>query len=69
MVGFCVADVKLFGPLHEYVAPAMVVEVKLNVLPVQTGLFAVATIAGVWFTVTVVVPAGLVHPPEVAVTE
>ena len=31
--GFCTADVKLLGPDHAYVAPAIDVAVKLRVLP------------------------------------
>ena len=38
IVGFCVADVKLLGPVHAYVAPATVAAVRFIVLPVHTGL-------------------------------
>ena len=38
IVGFCVADVKLFGPVHAYVAPVTVAAVRFIVLPVHTGL-------------------------------
>lgn len=69
MVGFCKVDVKLFGPLHEYEAPATVVTFKLMVLPSHTGLVPPAVIAGVRFTVTEVVPAVPVQPLTVTVTE
>ena len=36
MVGFCEAEVKLFGPVQAYVVPVEEA-VKLNVLPEQTG--------------------------------
>ena len=38
MVGFCEAEEKLLGPVHAYVAPAMVLAVKDNVTPAQTGV-------------------------------
>ena len=47
MVGFCDVELKLFGPLQEYVAPATVVAVKLIVLPWQTGPLLPALIDGV----------------------
>jgi hypothetical protein len=45
-------------------------EVRFNVWPVQTGLLLPSTgVAGAEFIVTVTVPAGLVHPLTVTVTE
>ena len=35
--GFCEEEVKPPGPVHEYVAPATLVAVKLKLLPSQTG--------------------------------
>ena len=40
-VGFCIDDVKLFGPVQLYVAPETLADVKLNVCPIQDGLVAV----------------------------
>ena len=70
IVGFCTFEVKPFGPVHEYVAPATVVAVSEIVPPSQYGppLFAVGVL-GIGLTVTVVVPAFDVHPFTVAVTE
>ena len=64
-------EVKLFGPLQLYVALAIVLAVKLSVLPEQTGELLVAVgAAGNGVTLTEVVPAEPVHPAaEVAVTE
>ena len=60
---------KLFGPVQEYVAPAIVLAVRLIVPPSHTGLLLPAVgAAGVEFTTTTVVPAGPVHPFTVAVT-
>jgi hypothetical protein len=51
-------------------AAAMVFEVKLNAAPVHTGpLFPATGAEGIEFTTTVVVPATLIHPFTVAVTE
>ena len=48
----------------------MALAVKFNVCPVQIAELEPAVgAAGIGFTVTVVVPAGLVHPFTVAVTE
>ena len=70
MVGFCSADEKLFGPVQLYVAPATAVVVNVKVLPEQIGLLLPgAGVAGIGLTVTTVVPAALVHPPTLAVTE
>jgi len=53
IVGFCNAELKLFGPVHEYVAPDTLLAVKLNVDPSQTAppLPAVGAV-GIAFTVT-----------------
>jgi len=68
--GFCDADEKLLGPVHEYVAPATVLAVKLSVEPSQIGLLLLAVGAvGIGLTVTAVVPAALVQPLTVTVTE
>jgi len=70
MLGFCVEDVNPFGPVHEYVAPPMLDAERLSVLPSQIGLLLDAVgAAGIGLTVTLTVPAVLVHPPTVAVTE
>ena len=70
MVGFCSVDVNPLGPLHEYVAPVMVLAVSDNVCPEQTVLLLPAVgVPGGGFTVTVIVPAVLTHPFAVAVTE
>ena len=70
MVGFCVAEVKLFGPLHEYVAPETVLAVSDNVFPEQTGVLLPAVGAeGVVFTTTEVVEIALVQPLFDAVRE
>jgi len=70
MVGFCVLDVKPFGPVQEYVAPATVEAVRFKVAPEQTGplLFAVGE-AGVAFTTTLVTPKVEVQPFTVTFTE
>ena len=68
--GFCEADVNPFGPVHEYVAPATADVVKFNVAPMHTGLLLDAVgVAGIGLTVTAVVPATLVQPLTVIVTE
>jgi hypothetical protein len=69
-VGFCAEEVKLFGPVHEYVAPVTVGVESWIVAPAQYGppLLAVG-VAGVAFTTTFVVPAALVQPLTVIVTE
>lgn len=70
MVGFCEVEVKPLGPLHEYVAPAMLVAVKLNVCNAHKGELAVAVgVIGAGFTVTARVPGELVQPPTVVLTE
>src|SRR5207253_3674752 len=69
-VGFCCAEVKPFGPLHAYVAPATVAVLSEIVAPSQYGppLLAVG-VAGVAFTTTFVVPAAEGQPLTVMVTE
>jgi hypothetical protein len=69
-VGFCSADVKPFGPVHEYVAPETVGVESWIVAPSQYGppLLAVG-VAGTVLTTTLVVPAGDVQPLTVYVTE
>jgi hypothetical protein len=69
-VGFCWDDVKPFGPLHEYVAPVTVGVLSAIVPPVQYGpLFDAAGAAGMALTTTFVVPADVVQPLTVTVTE
>ena len=51
-------------------ALATVLAVKFNVCPAHIGLLLPAVgVAGIGFTVTLVVPAALVHPATVIVTE
>ena len=70
IVGFCEAEEKLFGPVHAYVAPVIVLAVRDKVFPEHTGLLLPGVgAAGVWLIVTETVPAGPVHPSTVAVTE
>src|SRR5436190_1677536 len=68
--GFCRDEVKPFGPVQEYVAPATVGVESWIVAPSQYGppLEAVG-VAGVAFTTTDVVPAAEVQPLTVIVTE
>jgi hypothetical protein len=49
MVGFCVALLKLFGPVHAYVTPLVeLLEVKFKLAPLQMGELLDATgVAGV----------------------
>ena len=69
-VGFCSAEENAEGPVQAYVAPATVGVAKEMVDPAQYGPVLVAVgVAGRAFTTTVVVPAKLVHPPTVTVTE
>ena len=69
-VGFCAEEVKLFGPVHEYVAPLTVGVKSWMVAPTQYGPpFVAVGVAGVALTTTFVVPAALVHPLTVIVTE
>src|SRR6059058_2516472 len=69
-VGFCSAEVKTFGPLHAYVAPATAAVLSEIVAPAQYGppLLAVG-VAGIALTTTFVVPAAEVQPFTVMVTE
>jgi hypothetical protein len=70
IVGFCNADEKLFGPVHEYVAPATAAVLRFKAVPVQTGELLLAVgVAGIGFTMTAIVPAALVHPLTVVVIE
>ena len=70
MLEFCNVDVKAFGPVQLYVAPATNGVVKFITVPAHTGvLLPVVGVAGAGFTTTVVVPAALVQPPTVTVTE
>src|SRR5436190_16893999 len=69
-VGFCSAEVKPFGPVHEYVAPATVGVESAIVAPSQYGPpFDALGVAGVALTTTLVVPAADVQPLTVMVTE
>ena len=69
MLGFCNVDVKPFGPVHEYVAPATVLELRFKAFPAQTGVFELATgVVGIALINTTVVPATLGQPELVAVT-
>jgi hypothetical protein len=69
-VGFCCAEVKPFGPVHEYVAPATVAVLSEIVAPSQYGPpFDAVGVAGVALTTTFVVPAAEVQPFTVIVTE
>src|SRR6266513_4229725 len=69
-VGFCCAEVKPFGPVHEYVAPLTNGVESEIVAPSQYGppLLAVG-VAGVALTTTLVVPAAEGQPLTVIVTE
>src|SRR5438034_3507680 len=63
-VGFCCAEVKPFGPVHEYVAPATVGVKSWIVAPSQYGPpFVAVGVAGVALTTTFVVPAAEVQLP------
>ena len=69
-VGFCSAEVKPFGPVHAYVAPATVGVESAIVAPSQYGPpFEAVGVAGVGLTTTLVVPAAEVQPLTVTVTE
>ena len=69
-VGFCSAEVKPFGPVHAYVAPATVGVESAIVAPAQYGpLFDAVGVAGIGLTTTLVVPAAEVQPLTVTVTE
>src|SRR3954451_21442741 len=69
-VGFWSADVKPFGPVQAYVAPATVGVESAIVAPSQYGPpFEAVGVGGVALTTTVVVPAAEVQPDTVTVTE
>src|SRR5438034_5015204 len=69
-VGFCCAEVKPFGPVHEYVAPLTDAVESEIVAPSQDGPpFDAVGVAGVAFTTTEVMPAAEVQPLTVTVTE
>src|SRR3954468_19687280 len=69
-VGFCRDDVKPFGPVHAYVAPATVDVDSAIVAPSQYGPpFDAVGVAGIGLTTTVVVPAAEVQPLTVMVNE
>jgi hypothetical protein len=70
MLGFCVVEVKLFGPVQLYVAAVIVFVVRVKVVPEQTGLLDPGTgVVGGGLMVTVVVLFGPVHPATVTLTE
>src|SRR5436190_23815347 len=61
---------ELFGPVHEYVAPATVGVESAMVAPSQYGPpFKEGGVAGVALTTTYVVPAAELQPLTVTVTE
>ena len=69
IVGFCNVELKPFGPVQAYVAPATALEVKFNELPTQTGVFELAVgVLGMLFTTTLVVEGELAQPLTVATT-
>jgi hypothetical protein len=58
-VGFCSDEVKPFGPVHVYVAPATVGVKRSIVAPAQYGPpFVAVGVAGVALTTTLVEPGG-----------
>ena len=69
IAGSSTEDVKLFGPLHTYVAPRTVGALKLIGLPEQTGEFTVKLgVDGVATTLIVTLPVMVVaHAPPPAV--
>ena len=68
-VGFGSDEVKPFGPLHAYVAPATIGVANAIVEPAQYGPPFAGTGAAILLTATFVVPAGEVQPATVTVTE
>ena len=69
MDGFCWIDVKEFGPVQEYDAPATVEAMSCSVCPTQTGPLLLATGAGVLLTVRVAVDdATVCENPSVTTT-
>ncbi len=70
IVGFCSDEVKPFGPVQVYVAPATVVALSWTVAPEQYGpVFDATGVAGLVLTTTLVEPAAEVQPLTVMVTE
>ena len=70
MVGSSNVEVKLFGPVQLYVAPATVVAVNDKVCPAHTGVLLPSGVGDVGTVmVTLTVPVGPAHPLTVAVTE
>src|SRR6185436_3031431 len=68
-VGFCDVEVKPFGPVQEYVAPATAGVESVAVPPEQIGpLFDAVGVDGVALTTSVVLPAADVQPLTVIVT-
>jgi len=57
MSGFCTALVKLFGPVHENVAPAEFVALNCNGEPAHFGPSLLAVVVGTGFIVIVPLPA------------
>src|SRR3954452_22834522 len=69
-VGLCRDEVKPFGPVHAYVAPATVGVESAIVPPEQYGPpFEAVGVAGFGLTTTEVLPAAEVQPLTVTVTE
>src|SRR5947208_12265729 len=67
-VGFCCDEVKPFGPVHAYVAPAVVEVKSAMVAPAQEGPpFVAVGVAGIGLTATSAVPAAEVQPSAAAV--
>ena len=55
-VGFCDAELKLFGPLHDHAVALLELALNVTVLPLQIGPLLVAPLdVGTALTVTVVV--------------
>lgn len=70
MVGFCTAEVKLFGPVQEYALAPFGKAVSESVCPAQSvELLAAVGAAGIGLTVTLIKPAAEVHPLTVLKTE
>jgi hypothetical protein len=70
LVGFCKADVNALGPVQAYVAPTTVGVASVIVAPAQYApVFVAVGVAGAALTTTAVVPAKLVQPARVTVTE
>jgi len=68
--GLCAPDIKPFGPVHIYVAPAKLPPVRFKVAPSHIGVLLLTVgLVGSRFTTTEVVPLVLVQPLTVTVTE